>query len=150
MKLNDLRRRGAGALSATLGLDPREASLEAQILLCRAIQQPRSWLAGHDRDPLSPEQAAAFDALLQRRLRGEPVACILGEREFYSLNFKVTPAVLIPRPETELLVELALERIPPDRSCRVLDLGTGSGAVAISHPIYSSLRTQSVPGHGLG
>ena len=136
MTLNDLRRRGADALAAALGLDPREASLEAQILLCRAIQQPRSWLVSHDRDPLSPGQAAAFDALLQRRLRGEPVAYILGEREFYSLNFKVTPAVLIPRPETELLVELALERIPVGHPCRVLDLGTGSGAVAISLALH--------------
>lgn len=136
MKLNELRRRGADALAAALGLDPREAHLEAQILLCHAIQQPRSWLVSHDRDPLSPEQAAAFDALLQHRLRGEPVAYILGEREFYSLNFKVSPAVLIPRPETELLVELTLERIPVGHPCRVLDLGTGSGAVAISLALH--------------
>lgn len=136
MKLNDFRRRGADALAAALGLDPREAHLEAQILLCRAIQQPRSWLVSHDRDPLSPEQAAAFTALLERRLTGEPIAYILGEREFYSLNFKVTPAVLIPRPDTELLVELALDRIPAGHPCRVLDLGTGSGAVAISLALH--------------
>ncbi len=120
------------ALAAALDLDQREARLEAQILLCRALDRPRSWLVSHDRDALAQEQAAAFDALLARRLQGEPIAYILGEREFFSLDFKVSPAVLIPRPETELLVELALERIPPGQPCRVLDLGTGSGAVAIS------------------
>ena len=67
-----------------------------------------------------------------RRFHGEPVAYLTGKREFYSLDFKVTPAVLIPRPETELLVDLALERIPVDRPCKVLDLGTGSGAIAMT------------------
>lgn len=130
--LDTTLRQGADALGATLNLDPRESRLEAKILLCHALLQPRSWLAAHDRDPILPEQAAAFDALLQRRLHGEPIAYILGEREFYSLAFKVTTAVLIPRPETELLVELALERLPANRSVRVLDLGTGSGVVAVT------------------
>ncbi len=129
--LNATLRQGANALAAALNLDQREARLEAQILLCRVMQQPRDWLAAHDRDPIPPQQVAAFTALLQRRLQGEPIAYILGEREFYSLDFKVTPAVLIPRPETELLVDLALERLPAGIPCRVLDLGTGSGAVAI-------------------
>src|SRR3970040_2247926 len=71
-------------------------------------------------------------ALLERRLRGEPVAYILCEREFYGLNFIVSPSTLIPRPETELLVELALQRIPQSGPFRVLDLGTGSGAIALS------------------
>jgi len=134
--LDTTLRQGANALGTTLNLDPRESRLEAQILLCHIMQQPRAWLAAHDRDPLPPEQAAAFDALLQRRLGGEPIAYILGEREFYSLSFKVTPAVLIPRPETELLVELALERLPADRSVRVMDLGTGSGAVAVTLALH--------------
>jgi release factor glutamine methyltransferase len=134
--LDTTLRQGADAIGTKLNLDPRESRLEAQILLCHVIQQPRAWLAAHDRDPLPPEQAAAFDALLQRRLGGEPIAYILGEREFYSLAFKVTPAVLIPRPETELLVELALERLPADRSVRVLDLGTGSGAVAVTLALH--------------
>ncbi len=129
-------RQGTDALGTKLNLDPRESRLEAQILLCHVIQQPRAYLAAHDRDPLPPDQAAVFDALLQRRLQGEPIAYILGEREFYSLAFKVTPAVLIPRPETELLVELALERLPAGRSVRVLDLGTGSGAVAVTLALY--------------
>jgi len=134
--LRDLLRQAETVLSAALGLDPRESRLEAQILLCHVMQHPRSYLAAHDRDPILPEQAAAFAALLQRRLQGEPIAYILGEREFYSLNFKVTPAVLIPRPETELLVDLALERLPADRPCRVLDLGTGSGAVAVTLALH--------------
>jgi release factor glutamine methyltransferase len=129
-------RQGADALGATLNIDQRECRLEAQILLCHAIQQPRAYLAAHDRDPIPPEQAAAFAALLHRRLQGEPIAYILGGREFYGLDFKVTPAVLIPRPETELLVDLALERLPADRPCRVLDLGTGSGAVAVTLALH--------------
>lgn len=134
--LNERLRQAESALAAALGLDPREARLEAQILLCRALGQPRSYLVSHDRDLLLPEQADAFAALIERRLKGEPIAYILGEREFYSLSFKTTPAVLIPRPETELLVELALERIPSGQPCRVLDLGTGSGAVACALALH--------------
>ncbi len=136
LDLDTTLRQGAEALGATLNLDPREARLEAQILLCRALGQARSYLVSHDRDPLSPRLAADFIALLERRLKGEPIAYILGEREFHSLRFKVTPDVLIPRPETELLAELALARLPPGRPCRVLDLGTGSGAVAITLALH--------------
>lgn len=133
MKLADLCRCGADSICAALALDPREARLEAQILLGKALGgRSRAWLVAHDRDPLTPPQAAAFQELLERRLAGEPVAYILGEREFYGMAFKVTPDVLIPRPETELLVELALARLPLDSPARVLDLGTGSGAVALS------------------
>lgn len=113
-------------------LPPREARLEAQILFAHALGVNRAWLIGHDRDPLDPAQAAALEALLQRRLAGEPVAYLLGEREFYGRPFKVTPDVLIPRPDTELLVELALERLPQDEARSVLDVGVGSGAVAVS------------------
>jgi len=134
--LNDTLRQSTAILAEALALPLAEARLEAQVLLCRAIDQPRAYLAGHDRDPLLPEQAAAFAALLERRGKGEPIAYILGEREFFSLNFKVTPDVLIPRPETELLVELALARLPPGQPCRVLDLGTGSGAVAIAVALH--------------
>lgn len=119
-------------LQQTLGLDPREARLEVQILLCEALGVARSWLISHDRDALNGPAAQTYSALLTRRLAGEPIAYIIGRREFFGLEFKTTPAVLIPRPETELLVELALARIPENQPCKVLDLGTGSGAIAIS------------------
>jgi release factor glutamine methyltransferase len=132
MTIDDLLRQAVPALTATLGLDPREARLEAQILLGHTLGQARAWLIAHADDAPTPAQAGQFFALLQRRLGGEPVAYLLGEREFYGLAFRVTPAVLIPRPETELLVELALARMPAGHPCRVLDLGTGSGAVAVA------------------
>lgn len=134
--LDTTLRQSADALGTALGLDPRESRLEAQILLCHVVRKPRAWLAAHNRDPIHPELTAAFETLLERRIQGEPIAYILGEREFYSLNFKVNPAVLIPRPETELLVDLALERLPVHSSARVLDLGTGSGAVAATLALH--------------
>jgi len=134
--LNEIVQCSALALARALGLDAAEARLEAQVLLGHVLGRSRAWLIAHGGDPLDPEQTAAFADLFERRWSGEPVAYILGEREFYSLSFKVTPAVLIPRPETELLVELALERIPADRPCRVLDLGTGSGAVAATLALH--------------
>lgn len=122
----------AATLAAALALDPGSARLEAQCLLQHVLGKPRAWLLAHSETALSPEQQAEYEALLRRRVQGEPIAYILGEREFYGLNFKVTPATLIPRPETELLVDLALQRLPPGRAARVLDLGTGSGAIALS------------------
>lgn len=119
-------------LTQALGLGGREARLEAQLLLSRALRLARAFVLAHEGDALPPEAAARYGALLERRLGGEPMAYILGEREFYGLVFRVTPAVLIPRPETEGLVELALTLIPAERPCTVLDLGTGSGAVALA------------------
>lgn len=119
-------------LQQALGLDRREARLEAQILTAHALGVDRAWLIAHDRDALSTTQSAAIETLITRRESGEPVAYILGEKEFYGRLFKVTPDVLIPRPETELLVEAALERLPKDRPARILDLGTGSGCIAIT------------------
>ncbi len=120
------------ALELRLGLDSRAARIEAQMLLQQTLHVPRAHLVAHSGQCLNAAQESAHKALLQRRLAGEPMAYIFGEREFFGLTFKVTPATLIPRPETELLVELALERLPSGRTCRVLDLGTGSGAVALS------------------
>ena len=136
-------------MAAALALDANSARFEVQYLLQHVLNQPRAWLLAHAEQPLTPEQQASYDAMLQRRIQGEPIAYILGYREFYGLNFKVTPATLIPRPETELLVEQALQRIPSPPvplprageggrqagrgyESSALDLGTGSGAIALS------------------
>jgi len=106
--------------------------LDAQVLLAHVVGKDRAWLIAHAGDPLSPDLAQAFMALARRRRDGEPVAYLTGVREFWGLSLRVTPDVLIPRPETETLVELVLARIPKDRDLRVLDLGTGSGAIALA------------------
>lgn len=104
--------------------------LEAELLLVHVLDKPRSWLIAHADDVLDQTQVSAFAALVQRRGEGEPVAYITGHRGFWTLELEVTPATLIPRPETELLVELALARMTP--TSRVADLGTGSGAIALA------------------
>ncbi|MDD5297790.1 MAG: peptide chain release factor N(5)-glutamine methyltransferase [Rhodocyclaceae bacterium] len=103
---------------------------EARLFLEKVLGLSRVALMAHDELPLSESEREAFETLVVRRAAGEPVAYLLGQREFYGRTYRVTPDVLIPRPETELLVELALERA--DAGSRVLDLGTGSGAVAVS------------------
>ena len=105
---------------------------EARILLMHVLQVSRTWLIAHDTDPLEAGMAARFAVLAQRRIAGEPIAYLVGWREFMGHVFKVSPAVLIPRPETELLVETGLASIEGVRTPRILDLGTGSGAIAIS------------------
>lgn len=119
-------------IAATLGLEKREARLEARVLAAFAWGVTPTWLIAHNTDSLDHAQTACFDALLQRRLAGEPIAYITGQREFYGREFHITSDVLIPRPETELLVELALAHIPPDLAFEVLDLGTGSGCIAVT------------------
>lgn len=109
-------------------LDP----IDVRALLRHVLGVSDAYLIAHSRLALSEAQSELFAALVARRDAGEPVAYIVGAREFFSLEFKVTPAVLIPRPETETLVEFALERIVPDRAQHVLELGTGSGCIAIS------------------
>jgi release factor glutamine methyltransferase len=115
------------AVQAALPLDP----LENRILLCEATGLTRVQLITQGDRPLTPEEAARLDDLVARRLRGEPIAYIVGRREFFGLDFEVGPAVLIPRPDTELIVELALERLPANAP-RLLDMGTGSGAIAVA------------------
>ena len=119
-------------ITAALGLEKREARLESRVLATFAWNVSPAWLIAHDTDPLAATQIMTFASLLGRRLAGEPIAYLTGTREFYGRPFQVSPDVLIPRPETELLVELALERIPPGQALEVLDLGTGSGCIAIS------------------
>jgi release factor glutamine methyltransferase len=126
--LNDASAR----IAAAHGLDKREARLEARVLAAFAWKVSPAWLISHDTDPLAEAQITAFDTLLARRLTGEPIAHLTGTREFYGRPFRVSPDVLIPRPDTELLVELALARIPPVQAMDVLDLGTGSGCIAIT------------------
>ena len=115
-----------GALQRQPVLDP----VDQRILVCHALGISRTNLITQSERVLTASEAAAISALLQRRQAGEPVAYIVGQREFFGLEFETTPAVLIPRPDTELLVELALERLPPRG--RVLDMGTGSGAIAVA------------------
>jgi release factor glutamine methyltransferase len=106
--------------------------LEVELLMVRVLETTRSFLFAHPEQELPARQAGEFRALLQRRLRGEPLAYVLGEREFWSMNLQVSPAVLIPRPETEGLVSLALGLLRPGDKPRVADLGTGSGAIALA------------------
>ncbi len=123
--------RDQAALEATLGIDPSSAWIETQCLLQQVLEVGRAYFFAHPEQVLSDAEEAFYQALLQRRLGGEPIAYILGTREFFGLNLNVTPATLIPRPDTELLVELALERMPHQKA-RALDMGTGSGAIALA------------------
>ena len=122
---DDITVRGALAQSGLIPLD-------AQVLLAHLLGKDRAWLVAHADEALARERVDAFCALARRRRQGEPVAYLTGVREFWGLALQVSPAVLIPRPETETLVELALARLPKDRDVRVLDLGTGSGAIALA------------------
>ncbi|MGH8252567.1 MAG: peptide chain release factor N(5)-glutamine methyltransferase [Steroidobacteraceae bacterium] len=126
----------ASALAAAIAQLQRaavgeSAALDAQLLLAHALSLPRSVVLAHDADLLRPDQAVAFQQLLSRRANGEPLAYIVGRKEFWTLQLQVTPAVLVPRPETELLVERALALLQAAEAS-VADLGTGSGAIALA------------------
>lgn len=142
-----LRQVVADASARLGGVDARH---EAELLLLHVLERPRSWLFAHATDPLAANDQAAFEALLARRVAGEPVAYLTGRRGFWTLDLEVDPATLIPRPETELLVELALERLPPDQALQLADLGTGSGAIALAlaseRPRAHVLATDASPG----
>lgn len=109
------------------------AALDAEVLLAKIVGQPRSWLLAHDRTEPTPAQQAAWEAAITKLEAGLPLPYFLGEWEFYGRSFKVSPAVLIPRPETELLVEQALAWLETNPGRRqAADVGTGSGIIAIS------------------
>ena len=108
------------------------ARLDAELLLSHCLDKPRSYLYSWPERALSESCWRRFQNLVRQRLQPMPIAYLLGKREFFSMEYATTPAALVPRPETELLVELALRQIPTDRSLRVCDLGTGSGIIAIT------------------
>ena len=105
--------------------------LDTELLLARALDVPRSYLFAHPEDGLDPAAVDRFSSAMERRVSGMPIAYITGEKEFWSMLLIVSPATLVPRPETEVLVDQALQRIPESGNFSVLDLGTGSGAVAL-------------------
>jgi release factor glutamine methyltransferase len=108
------------------------ATRDAELLLLHILQIPRTSLIAHPDQELSPSQRTAYENNIARRLRHEPVQYITGQQEFYGLTLKVTPAVLVPRPETEHLVEAVLNLLPKNKPLKIADIGTGSGAIAIA------------------
>lgn len=125
--LRDVLQRGAAALAGVA-----TGRRDAELLLMRVLGRERAWMLTHPEAELSPEQIAQFEGWIERRAGHEPVQYILGEQEFFGLTFRVTPDVLIPRPETEHLVEALIERVAGDAALRIVDVGTGSGAIAVA------------------
>ncbi len=112
--------------------ESESAALDAEVLLCLVLQKKRSYLRAWPDLDLPVDVAQQFWALIDQRQLGMPIAYLTGYREFWSRDFQVTPDVLIPRADTEILIELCLELIPADKPCKVIDLGTGSGIIAIT------------------
>jgi len=127
--LREILRAAAARLHAAGSSSPRA---DAEYLLKHVLKKDLFWLRVHEDVRLAEADEQRFSELLRRRLHGEPVAYITGSRGFWSLDLQVNASTLIPRPETELLVEFALEKMPLDQPLRVLDLGTGSGAIALA------------------
>ncbi len=116
----------------TLGAHSDSPRLDAELLLCKVLDLSRAALIVRAPEPLAPESRNAYEHLIAARARGAPVAYLTGTREFWSLDLTVTPDVLVPRPETEVLVELALTLLPEQEARTLLDLGTGSGAIVLA------------------
>ncbi len=130
MTLGEWLTNGEAELHA--GPHPERARRDAEILLQQATGKSRAWLMAHPEDDFAGCAAIGYAALLNRRAKGEPIQYITGEAEFYGLPFRVTPDVLIPRPETEHVVERVLELAAQFRAPRIVDVGTGSGAIAVT------------------
>ena len=132
--LNGFLRIDAALADATDTLLPASESprLDAELLLSTALDVPRSYLFAHAEEEMDAAAVDRFHSSVQKRVDGFPLAYITGEKEFWSMTLMVSPATLVPRPETETLVEQALMRIPKDGNFRILDLGTGSGAIALA------------------
>jgi len=128
VNIQDLLKQASQQLSA----DSDSPRLDAEVLLCHVLAKQRSYLMTWPEQELSSAQLDQFQQLLDARLTGHPVAHLIGKREFWSLSLKVTPDTLIPRPDTELLIEQILHAYPDDTELSLLDLGTGSGAIAIA------------------
>ncbi|HSS66705.1 MAG TPA: peptide chain release factor N(5)-glutamine methyltransferase [Gammaproteobacteria bacterium] len=120
------------AAAGTLTARAESPRLEAEILLAHVLAVDRAVLAARPEAEIPSDEKTRYEALIARRVKGEPVAYLTGTKEFWSMDLEVGCEALIPRPETELLVEAALERIPPEATSRVADLGTGCGAVALA------------------
>jgi release factor glutamine methyltransferase len=135
MSLRQTITAAADRIAANPELQP-DATRDAELLLLHTLNLPRTALFLDPSRPLTDAEQATYNRLLARRAAGEPIQYILGEQEFYGLALRVTPAVLIPRPETELLVEAVLERLPSTRPLRIVDIGTGSGAISIALAVH--------------
>src|SRR5271170_1565015 len=132
-------RQALTAATARFVADPYlrdNATRDAELLLLHVLQVPRATLLAHPDRELTPGEQAVYENTVTRRLRNEPIQYITGRQEFYGLLLNVTPAVLVPRPETEHLVEAVLKLLPADRPLKIADIGTGSGAIAIALAVH--------------
>lgn len=134
ISLNEFLKIDQALAEATLQLQPISESprLDAELLLARALDVQRSYLFAHPEEEMDPAAAARFAATIAKRIDGMPMAYIVGEKEFWSMTLLVSPATLVPRPETETLVDQAMICIPRKSAMQVIDLGTGSGAIALA------------------
>jgi release factor glutamine methyltransferase len=130
--------RDAARLGQALALAVGDARSEAQILLAHALGRSRAWVMAHGSEDASVASSSRYSDWVARRVAGEPIAYILGEREFYGLRLQVNPHVLIPRAETELLVDTALSHLPASKPSKLLDLGTGSACVALAIAVHAA------------